>query len=197
MGVAIEDLQRIGLKVFAADGVALRPREVVPVFHRWIQSRALADHLLIDVADYEHVPEGPGILLVAHEANLSLDLGDGRMGLAYARKAPLPGALADRLRAVARAALTACRLLEDDAALGGRLRFRADQLYLFANDRLHAPNAEATRAAFEPALRPLLDSAYGDVTCTIAPEADAQERFGVRVTASRSFSVRDVLQRLA
>ena len=29
--------------------------------------------MLIDVADYRHVPAGPGVLLIGHEANYSLD----------------------------------------------------------------------------------------------------------------------------
>jgi hypothetical protein len=196
MGVAIEELQRIGLKVFAADGASVRPREFVPVFHRWIQTQAVGDHLLIDVADYEHVPEGPGVLLAAHEGNFSVDLGDSRMGLAYNRKTPLPGALTDRLRAVAHSALAACRLLEDDSALGGRVHFRGDQLYLFANDRLHAPNTAETLTAFQPALQAFLRTVYGDAPCVVAAEADARQRFGLRVTASRPLSVRELLQRL-
>src|SRR4030095_5221476 len=74
MGAAIEALQRIGVKLFAADGSSVQPREFVPIFHRWIQTQAVANHLLIDVADYAHVPDGPGVLLVAHEGNFSLDL---------------------------------------------------------------------------------------------------------------------------
>ena len=63
MSAPIEELQRIGVKLFMVDGVSVRPREFVPVFHRWIQTQAVRDQLLIDVADYEHVPEGPGVLL--------------------------------------------------------------------------------------------------------------------------------------
>ena len=43
--------------------------DLVPLFHSWIQTHALADHLLIDVADYAHVHNGPGIVLVSEEAN--------------------------------------------------------------------------------------------------------------------------------
>lgn len=196
MGDALEELQRIGLKLFAADGVAVRPREFVPVFHRWIQTRALGNHLLIDVADYEHVPEGPGVVLVAHEGNYSIDLAEGRLGLAYNRKTPAPGTLAERLRAVARAVLTACRLLEDEPALAGRIRFRGDELHLFANDRLHAPNTPATSAAFQPALTEFLHSVYGDAGYRVTPDHDARERFGVRVRAAGALSVAELLARV-
>jgi hypothetical protein len=193
---ALEELQRIGIKLYAADGVSLRPRELVPVFHRWIQTQAIGDQLLIDVADYAHVPEGPGVMLIAHEGNFSLDLGGGRMGLAYQRKTPAAGTLADRLRVVARTVLDACCRLEEEPALDGRVRFRGDELQLFANDRLHAPNHAETLAAFQPALQQLVRALYGDVDCTVTPEREARERFSVHVRAPSAVGARDLLPRL-
>ena len=73
MPAALSDLHRIGIKIPCTDA-AFPTRELVPVFHRWIQTGAIPGHLLVDVADYDHVPEGPGILLVAHEGNLGIDL---------------------------------------------------------------------------------------------------------------------------
>ena len=192
----LEQLQRIGLKLFAADGAAVAPRQLVPIFHRWIQTQAMADQLLIDVADYGHVPDGPGVLLVAHQGNFSLDLGGGRMGLAYNRKIAAPGSLSDRLRSLARTLLDACLQLEDDAALQGRLRFRGDELLLFANDRLHAPNDAETLAHFRPALQELVRALYGDVDCSMSAERDPQERFSVHVRAPSALSVRDLRRRL-
>ena len=63
-------------------------------------THSIPDHLLIDVADYEHVPNGPGTVLVSHEANIHLDLADGRPGLLYIRKQPLKGDLRERIRAL-------------------------------------------------------------------------------------------------
>lgn len=196
MGVAIEELQRIGVKLFAADGATAQPREFVPIFHRWIQTQAIAGHLLIDVADYAHVPDGPGVLLVAHEANFSVDLGAGRMGLAFNRKVPAPGGLGERLRAITRTALEACQRLEDEPALQGRIEFRGDQLQLFANDRLHAPNTAATLAAFQTPLTDLVRTLYGEGPCVVIPESDARERFGVQVRAASPLSARELLARL-
>lgn len=92
--------------------------EFIPVFHSWIQRRALAGHQLIDVHDYSHVADGPGILLVAHEANLNFD---GR-SLTYTRKQSLP--LAETV-AIAR---QAAQLLE--------LPFTGTPFEVFVNDRL-------------------------------------------------------------
>jgi hypothetical protein len=190
---ALSDLHRIGIKIPTAD--AFPVRELVPVFHRWIQTAALPGHLLIDVADYDHVPEGPGILLVAHEANIGLDLIGGRLGLVYYRKQPLAGDLAARLRACASITLQAARLLEKDATLGGRLRFNAGELELFVNDRLRAPNEPATYDAFQPTLDGLLKTLYGGAACTVARPTDPRSRFGVSVTGPAS-TVDQLLSRL-
>ena len=190
----LSDLQRIGVKIACADP-AFPALELVPVFHRWIQTAALPGHLWIDVADYDHVPEGPGILLVGHEANLGLDEVGNRVGLLYYRKQPLAGDLPARLRAALTTTLQACRLLEKDAALGGRLRFEAGTLELFANDRLAAPNQAATYDAFQPTLDALLRTVYGDAQCTVARPTDARSRFGVTVDGPQP-SVDQALARL-
>jgi hypothetical protein len=196
MGRDLGDLQRIGLKLFAADGASVNPRQLVPIFHRWIQTQAIADQLLVDVADYAHVPDGPGVMLVAHEGNFSLDLGGGRMGLAYNRKTPMAGGLEERLRLLVRTVLDACLQLEVEPALEGRLRFRGDELQLFANDRLRAPNEPQTLAAFQPALAGLLRMLYGAPACTVTPEPDRRERFGVHIQAPAPVSPRELLGRL-
>lgn len=182
----LADLQRVGIAVLGAQGSTVPLRDFVPIFHRWIQTAVLPDHLLIDIADYAHVPDGPGVLLVAHEANLGIELRSDRMLLRYTRKQPLPGALPERLWRVARAALYACRLLERDETPGGRLHFRGDQLEVFANDRLHAPNTAATAAGFRPALDGLLHALYGDPACQVTYPTDTRARFGVHIAAPRA-----------
>ena len=191
---ALSDLYRIGIKVACADA-AFPGRELVPVFHRWIQQGAIPGHLLIDVADYDHVPEGPGILLVAHEGNLGMDLIGGKLGLLYYRKQPLDGDLPARLRACVGTALHACRLLERDATLAGRVRFNAGALEIFANDRLHAPNEPATYDAFQPILADLQRTLYGDAAVSATRPTDARSRFGVTL-AGPAATVDQLLARL-
>jgi hypothetical protein len=109
---ALEGLHRLSLKIFARgprDGID--PPELVPIFHRWIQTQAV-DGLLIDVADYAHLPEGPGAVLIAHEGNYAFDGGRGRPGLQYSRKQPIEGPHSARLGAICRILLKAARLLE-------------------------------------------------------------------------------------
>ena len=92
------DSHKIVIKLFVEDASRLEAHEFVPIFHSWIQQRAVADHLLIDVADYAHVHNGPGTCLITHEANFYTDRGEGRLGLMYGRKQPAPGTFIDRVR---------------------------------------------------------------------------------------------------
>ncbi len=78
---------KFGIKLFFTS--ATKPlKDFIPVFHGWIQRQALPGHMLLDVHDYSHVHHGPGILLVGHEANISVDEAEGRRGLLYVRKQP-------------------------------------------------------------------------------------------------------------
>ena len=46
------DLQRISIKLYAQPESEVEARDFVPVFHSWIQNQRVANHLLIDVANY-------------------------------------------------------------------------------------------------------------------------------------------------
>src|SRR5579871_5658816 len=116
---------KLAVKFFAESGGGLPVKDFVPVFHRWIQGKLLDGHQLIDVANYSHVHEGPGTVLVSHEANIHADLGEGKLGLLYIRKQPGAGAtFQERLRSTFGYALRAALMLEQDSSLAGKLSFR-------------------------------------------------------------------------
>lgn len=150
---------RIHVKYFVKDPAAVDLPALIPAFHRWIQERRV-DEVLIDVADYKHVHEGPGILLIGYEADYGLDLGRSRPGLLYSRKRALRGTLRERLRTVLRQALHGCHLLQTDPSLG--LTFRTDEVEVAFLDRLRVPNAPASLAQVRGDLEAALASFYGD-----------------------------------
>jgi len=166
----------MGAKFFA-DGPALpRLDEFIPVFHGWIQKQALPGHLLIDVHNYSHIHQGPGILLVAHEGNFSIDMSGGRPGLMYYRKSPTTLAPADHLAVILRSAVEACRLLET----GGHMRFNMDEFMMIANDRLNAPNDDQTLEALEAPLRNALGSTFESSEFELTRTSiDPKERFAI------------------
>ena len=196
MDHATNQLQRIGLKLFIDDPAGFEPRDVVPIFHRWIQTHAI-DQLLIDVTDYDHLAEGPRVVLVAHEGNFALDNSGGRLGLQYVRKQPMDGPLPVRLSTVFGMLAHAARLLEEDPALAGRLRFRGEELELVANDRLLAPNAAESFDVVQAALAPLLAKLYPGETCTMTRTPDPLERLTLTSLAPGAVSLATLIERLS
>lgn len=150
------ELQKFGIKVFAKGGASVELDAFIPVFHRWIREHRVPG-TLVDVADYGHLPKGPGVVLVGHEADFYIDSMEGPLGLLYSRKLPQPGTFAERLRASLQVAREACAALEAEPELEGRLAFDPADLLFLSNDRLAAPNTEEAFAA----LRPDLEAVFG------------------------------------
>ena len=172
------DLYKIGIKLLVTNPQAVRLRDFIPVFHGWIQQQKVAGHQLIDVHDYSHVHNGPGILLVAHEGNFSMDQEGGRLGLFYYRKRPLQGGFEANLKSVTQTALEACKLLEFEPKLDG-LKFDTKEILVLTNDRLLAPNDAAARATLAPIITRTLGKA------SLAPQAAGpRERLAFMVTRS-------------
>ena len=191
----VANLQRIALKIFLDDESVLTPSEVIPVFHRWIQTQAV-DGLLIDVADYSHMATGPCVLLVAHEGHYVLDRAGGRLGLQYARRQPLPGPLPDRLAALGRILLRAGRLLETDTALSGPVRFLGNEIECVANDRLLAPNRAETLAVVRPSLETFLTTLSAGASWTMTRERDPRARFELLARTPATTTLETIIERL-
>src|SRR5579859_1350484 len=155
------DAQKLQLKIFATpdSAHAVELDSFIGVFHRWVKEHALPE-LLVDVANYAHVPEGPGVVLIGHGSDYFMDQGAGRLGLLHNRKrAGFPPG--ERLADLARRTLNAALLLERDAAFGGTLRFATNELLFRINDRLAAPNSDGTLAAVKPELEGLARGVFG------------------------------------
>jgi hypothetical protein len=185
------DAHKLQLKVFLKAPEAFDVARVVPVFHRWIREHAL-NELLIDVADYGHVPDGPGVLLVGHGADYFLHAGKGRWGLLFSRKreAPEPSL---RLRDTFARALRACALLERESELG--FEFGTGELLFSINDRLGAPNTDATFSAVRPELEVFLRELYDVDSVELSREGEERELLSVRIKSPRAEAVGTLLSR--
>ena len=189
--------QKLGLKIFLEEPVRAETREFIPVFHSWIQNQEVDGHLLIDVHDYSHVHRGPGILLVAHEGNFSLDQAEDRPGLLYCCKQDLDGTREQCIREVFRQTLLACSRLESDPVLGGRVRFHTREMLFMANDRLHTPNTTETFDELRPVLTRALSAILGRGVFSLDRVEDPRERFSVWIRSRRSFRPGYLLRRLS
>lgn len=180
----MDELKRIDLKIFAKSAGGVDTEAFMGVLQRWIQRRAVPG-VLIDVADYGHVHHGHGTVLIGHEQNISVDYGDGRMGVLVRLKRPAEVTLTARIEAALRLALKACRLLEEDAAFAGKLSFDPSSFVFVANDRLLAPNDGANFAALKPAVETAAKAVYGGPVSIERVKGDPRERLTLRVAASK------------
>ena len=190
------ELQHVNVKLLLQDSGETDLEPLIPVFHSWIQNRVFPE-LLLDIADYRHVYAGPGVVLIGHEANYSVDNTNNRLGVRYNRKEVLNGTNQDRLVQATHAALAACERLESEPRLAGRLRFNGQEMEIFVNDRLIAPNRASTRDTFHAELESFCETVFPDSEISLSYGDDPRRLFAVSVKASRPYSVADLLANLS
>jgi hypothetical protein len=186
------NLQHLNIKFYLENPDLVNLAEYGAVFNTWIQKQRL-EELLIDVADYLHVYHGPGILLIGHEADYSLDNRGGRLGLLYNRKEQMDGTSQEKLAQAARAALTAAQILEKE----NNLKFNGSELQLIVNDRLLVPNSAESYSALESDLNVFFDRLYEGTEHKLTHQSDPRERFTVDVKTEARFDVDTLLKNLS
>lgn len=190
--------RKVQVKFFVEWPKELAPEPFVPVFHKWIQECAL-DDMLVDVAQYAHVHQGPAVLLVGHASDYALDFAEGRPGLLYSRKREAPEGAAETVTdALRRVLLAAKKLEEDKASVPAGFRFKSDELLFRLNDRLLAPNDSATFVTVEPILREALSKLYPGAALSLERKGSPKELFTVAVTATggKKVTVGELLSRI-
>jgi hypothetical protein len=174
-------LQRVSISLNLADP-GTDPEVFVPVFHDWIQ-RSAVEGLLIDVARYAHVHHGPGIMLVGHEGDYSIDLSEGRPALRYTAKRDVPEGTSEAITFVLGRLVGAAGQAAD--VPGGQVD--ATELTVEIRDRLQAPNSPETLAALGPHIAEGLSQILGSVALPPTPlHSDARSPFALRVRISDS-----------
>lgn len=187
-------LQHLNIKIPVANPDALKPETFNAVFQTWIQQK-VCDELLIDVADYLHVPEGPGMLLVGVEADYSMDHSDGIWGLRYNRKKPVEGSGGIQLVQALRATLQACERLSETEALKG-LNFDYSQMEISLNDRGLTPNTPENAKVLEAELKNTFTELLGQSPKTYTSPQDARERLGAHLTWEPALNPQEILAKL-
>jgi hypothetical protein len=186
--------QRLALKLFAAAPCQATSAEYILFFHRMIQDGGLRE-TFVDVTDYSHVPDGPGVMLICHEAHYSMDRGGGRLGLRCATKRGATGDMAARVRWVLRKTLAACAAMESHEVLGGKIRFATDSLLFSIEDRLVAPSTDETFAAVAPVLSGVISSVWGTAPA-LTRAGSPKECFQIQATLPASPPLSDLVAHL-
>lgn len=151
------NLQHIAFKIFVDGELTVDWEQFINVFHAWVARQSMPE-MMIDVADYRHVPNGPGVVMVGHEADYYMDNTEGKPGLRYVCKAEKTGSNSDRIQQAFAAASSACARLE--AEIPG-LKFSRVDFELTVNDRAVAPNNAETRNFLEAELPNIFSKMFG------------------------------------
>jgi hypothetical protein len=187
------ELQKISVKVFTAEPHNVPLTDFIDIFHGWIQA---SDGVYYDVADYSHMQAGPGIVLVADDANLSIDETENRRGLLFSQKSHLAGSNQEKLRTVLRSALENCRRLEQEPALRGKLKFLPNEMLMVVNDRIIAANTEDSFQEIKSEIESVARVLFGEAGLTLERDRDARKRFNVRINSSRQVDLESLLSHL-
>lgn len=185
---------RTQIKFFLENPEGVDVAAFMGVFQRWIQQNLL-EGLLIDVADYRHVFEGPGIVLIGHESEYAMESRNSRIGLLYTRKHQLEPDLQTQLRTSLRLALEACEHLEKDTTFSPKLKFRANEIEIRFADRLQLPNRPESFALVKSDLEAVLSDLYSGNSVHLAPvQQDPRYIFTIQVRGEGAAGISDLLQ---
>jgi hypothetical protein len=185
---------RTQVKFFLENPETVDLATFTPVFQSWIQQKSLKGQL-IDVADYRHVFEGPGIVLIGYDSDYFAESRDGRIGLLYTRKRQLDVDVQNQLRASLRLALDACQLLEADPSFTPRLKFRADEIEIRFPDRLRLPNQSESFDLVKDDVAAVLSELYGTDTVNFAPVShDPRYLFAIAVQNPGTSGINELIQ---
>ncbi len=187
------ELQKLSVKFFVEPPSPVPLSRFIDVFHGWIQA---TDGVYHDVADYSHMQAGPGIVLVANHANISIDETESRRGLLFNQKRRLSGSNQEKLRSVVAAALESCRKLEAEPSLRGKLRFSANEAVISVNDRLAGTNNEGSFQELKSEIEPFARQVYGNAEISFGRDNDTRKRLHVRIKTSGALDVNTVLKNL-
>jgi hypothetical protein len=187
------ELQKLTVKFFVEQPNATALTDFIEIFHSWIQA---TDGVYHDVADYSHMRAGPGIVLIANHANVSIDESGAHRGLLFSQKAPLAGSNQEKLRAVIRAALDNCRKLEAEPALKGKLRFAANEAVVSLNDRLLSENSQQAFEALKGDIEAVAKELFGSATVIVQRDGDSRRQLNLHVKSSVAVNLRKVWENL-
>ncbi len=148
---------------------------LIDVFHRFIQ-RGLVEGLVLDVADYRHVPKGPGVLLVGHD----VDYGVNEAGLTVLRKRTTDD-LATQFRDALRMGLGLLQAVGDDGAFTAQFDTSTVEVRVL-DRRLGEPDevAASARDALGTDVAALLGS---DASIEVVPTEDPRQAATVVIRA--------------
>ena len=185
------DLQKIGIKLFFDVNEDYSSKEFIPEFHKWIQNESIKDHLLIDVADYSHIIDGPGVMLIAHEANISLDQEHRKPGLLYMRKTKVNGEFKERFIKVLSMTIYNAKRLKNNN-INQQINYISNTFRFIANDRLYAENTDIMQNLYKQEIKKALIEEYPNINIDFSDISYREERLAFSVNIIDKIDILDL-----
>ena len=181
----IRNLQRIQIKISSKAPRNLSLEPFLEIFARWRKEKHAAEW--VDLADYAHIPRGPGIVLIGQRCNFAFDMVDPAPGILYTAKKGLTGTPLERLHSTLQWCLELSQRLVGESEFPSSAMPRTDLLEIRFTDRLETPNTASTTMELRPAVQQMLDVIYGSGGYELIPQTDARQCYGfsVRIGASQ------------
>ncbi len=177
-------LQRLDIKLYLTLEPGLTQDEVwtrlIAVFGRWRHDES---EELIDLQDYAHVPNGPGIVLVSKRWVLSIDWSDGQAGILLPMRRGLEGTLSERFARATRVLLEKATRLLAEEELEEVMKPRCGELSIAVNDRVLYPDPDAADAELRPEVEKLITKLYAGASCELERASDSDSRLKYRARA--------------
>jgi hypothetical protein len=190
------NIQKINVKLFTDAPAEPDLTPFLAIFSRWREDRADPAGW-VDLADYAHVPRGPGVMLIGHQGNLSADLADPGPGLLWCNRNSLEGPLEDRLREVFRRSVVYFARLRAEAGYPPDLEPRPGFWEVTVNDRLMGPNTEETDRGVRPVVDGLGARLFGSGGYTLLGPPEAPARYSLTLHSDAAGSLAEVAAKLS
>tara|TARA_B100001123_G_scaffold424123_1_gene535226 strand:+ start:207 stop:791 length:585 start_codon:yes stop_codon:yes gene_type:complete len=181
------ELYKFGIKFYFKPDIELQVRDYIPEFHRWIQNDAVKDHLLIDVVDYSHIPDGPGIMLIAHEGQFSFDMEYGLPGFMYQRRTEIKGGFHQRLTSVFSTTVHAVKRLQENYP-DNSMKLITNKFRFYSNDRLAAENSDSQQQFYKESVCTFIQRGFQDTRLKIENFSSTLERLAFDVSAQQDYN---------
>ena len=191
----IHNLQRIQIKILSNAPQDLSLEPFIEIFARWRKEKHPAEW--VDLADYAHVPRGPGIVLIGQRCNFAFDTADPAPGILYTAKKGLTGTHPERLHSALQWCLELSQRFVGEPQFPPAVKLRTGALEIRFPDRLETPNTASADDALRPVVQQALDAFYGTGGYALIPQTDPRQCYGFSVQAKQAIPLEALLERVA
>lgn len=177
-------MKPLKLTVAVPATVSVDLSSVAAVYHRFIQ-RSLVEGFILDVADYRHVPDGPGMMLVGQDVDYNLT--DNAFSVTLKRKGD---EVSEQFRTAVRMLLGAAEQIDADGSLPTTFDFSSWTVSV-ADRKLGT--SEEIQAAVLSAITPVAENLFGKASVSAVTAADPRNLPAISVSVPGAEGVLDKL----